>query len=75
MSSAVLTKVEFKKRGAMFSRTGNLVIDTIYDDDLHTEQAEIVLGGTIIYLTAEQRDEFCHVLMNLNLNLVAVYKD
>lgn len=71
----VIQKVEHKKNGAMFSKTGNLVIGTVYDDNLYTEQAEIVLAGNIMYLTAEQRDEFCYELMALNLNLVSVYKD
>lgn len=65
-----MQKVEYKKNGALFSKTGNLVIGTVYDDDLYIEQAEIVLAGNIIYLTADQRDELCHELMNLNLSLV-----
>ena len=67
---AVILKVEHKKNGAMFSKTGNLSIGTVYDDSLYTEQAEIVLAGNIIYLTADQRDELCHELLNLNLSLV-----
>ena len=72
---AVLTQIEYKKKDAMFSKTGNLTIGTVYDDSLYSEQAEIVLGGHVIYLTSAQRDELCHELMNLNLNLVSVYKD
>lgn len=72
---AVLTKIEYKKSSAMFPKTGNLVIGTVYDEALRTEQAELRLGTTVIYLTAEQRDQLCYELMELNLNLVSVYQD